>query len=173
MDLKAGPNVDVPEPLSLPPRPGEVLRNEGVVESVSSSPATAGGLTRAAQKENKTGSTHLGKRSADASGPAEHDSAFPKRAHSVAVTLGMLSLNSDSPQKHYLGTSSGLLFANLINTLPSRVWFTPTTLTNGPFVYHEGRTEEHDGAVANHTNQYHRSIFNLLRQVSKLLPLQL
>ncbi|KAE8146985.1 hypothetical protein BDV25DRAFT_43019 [Aspergillus avenaceus] len=35
-------------------------------------------------------------------------------ARSVAIELGMLSLHSDSRQKHYLGSSSGLLFTKLI-----------------------------------------------------------
>ncbi|KAL2851210.1 hypothetical protein BJX68DRAFT_266117 [Aspergillus pseudodeflectus] len=35
-------------------------------------------------------------------------------ARSVAMDLGMLSLHSDSRQKHYLGSSSGLFFTNLI-----------------------------------------------------------
>jgi hypothetical protein len=39
---------------------------------------------------------------------------FSSEAHSVAVHLGMLSLNSDSRQKHYLGSSSGRLFSSLI-----------------------------------------------------------
>lgn len=35
------------------------------------------------------------------------------------MSLGMLSLNSDSSQKHYLGSSSGLLFTDLIGASPS------------------------------------------------------
>jgi hypothetical protein len=58
------------------------------------------------------------------------DSTAPKRSHSamesdvgsplsvnarsVAIDLGMLSLQSDSRQKHYLGSSSGLFFTKLL-----------------------------------------------------------
>lgn len=35
-------------------------------------------------------------------------------ARSVAIDLGMLSLQSDSRQKHYLGSSSGLFFTKLM-----------------------------------------------------------
>ncbi|KAL2831339.1 hypothetical protein BJY01DRAFT_108442 [Aspergillus pseudoustus] len=42
------------------------------------------------------------------------DPAPTVEARSVAMDLGMLSLHSDSRQKHYLGSSSGLFFTNLI-----------------------------------------------------------
>lgn len=46
----------------------------------------------------------------------ESDTGSPlsAKARSVAIDLGMLSLQSDSRQKHYLGSSSGLLFAKLL-----------------------------------------------------------
>lgn len=58
------------------------------------------------------------KRTAEVSNISDHDESFPEKAHSVAVDLGMLSLNADSSQNHYLGSSSGLLFANLIGASP-------------------------------------------------------
>ncbi|KAL2807780.1 hypothetical protein BJX63DRAFT_60528 [Aspergillus granulosus] len=42
------------------------------------------------------------------------DPAPTVEARSIAMDLGMLSLHSDSRQKHYLGSSSGLFFTNLI-----------------------------------------------------------
>ncbi|KAH7069783.1 fungal-specific transcription factor domain-containing protein [Paraphoma chrysanthemicola] len=39
---------------------------------------------------------------------------FADEARSVALDLGLLTLNSDSRQTHYLGTSSGRLFTSLI-----------------------------------------------------------
>jgi hypothetical protein len=39
---------------------------------------------------------------------------FTDEARSVALDLGLLSLNTDSRQTHYLGTSSGRLFTSLI-----------------------------------------------------------
>lgn len=46
----------------------------------------------------------------------ESDASLPvsASARSVAIDLGMLSLQSDSRQKHYLGSSSGLLFTKLM-----------------------------------------------------------
>jgi hypothetical protein len=38
------------------------------------------------------------------------DTLHSEKAASIATNLGMLSLNSDSSQKHHLGSSSGLLF---------------------------------------------------------------
>ena len=45
---------------------------------------------------------------------SEVDRPFSEEARSVALDLGLLSLNSDSRQKHYLGSSSGRLFTSLI-----------------------------------------------------------
>ncbi|KAJ8107845.1 hypothetical protein OPT61_g8584 [Boeremia exigua] len=50
-------------------------------------------------------------------GPSATDAgpdAFPDEARSVALDLGLMTLNSDSRQTHYLGTSSGRLFTRLI-----------------------------------------------------------
>lgn len=61
------------------------------------------------------------KRPADVMTAEENDAAsIAEGAHSVAHDLGMLSLNSDSSQKHYMGSSSGLLFTNLIGAYPSK-----------------------------------------------------
>lgn len=46
---------------------------------------------------------------------SDADSPLSAKARSVAIGLGMLSLQSDSRQKHYLGSSSGLLFAKLMS----------------------------------------------------------
>ena len=50
--------------------------------------------------------------------PADHEQnserPFTEEARSVAFDLGMLSLNSDSRQTHYLGSSSGRLFTSLV-----------------------------------------------------------
>jgi hypothetical protein len=45
---------------------------------------------------------------------SDADSPLSAKARSVAIDLGMLSLQSDSRQKHYLGSSSGLLFTKLM-----------------------------------------------------------
>lgn len=63
---------------------------------------------------------------------SDHEDSLPEGAHSVAVNLGMLSLNSDSSQRHYLGSSSGLLFSNLIAASPSNAGGSPEYNRNGP-----------------------------------------
>ncbi|KAF6816786.1 aconitate hydratase [Colletotrichum musicola] len=104
------------------------------------------------------------KRSAEAAGSYDHDEQFPDRAHSVAMNLGMLSLNSDSSQKHYLGSSSGVLFTNLIGASPSSAGSTPTALLED--VQAQGPSSEwHDTSVTSKVSQeYNRSLHVFLRQ---------
>lgn len=107
------------------------------------------------------------KRSAEASEQPDHDGSFPERAHSVAVNLGMLSLNSDSPQKHYLGSSSGLLFANLIGASPSSTGSTPQGMGDN---VNAGDLEWQDSAVsAGHNKAYHQAMHAFLKSVSNSL----
>lgn len=40
--------------------------------------------------------------------------SFNSEAQAVAVDLGMLTLTSDSREKHYMGSSSGLYFTHLL-----------------------------------------------------------
>lgn len=56
----------------------------------------------------------LGKRNRDLTITDAGSDAFADEARSVALDLGLLTLNSDSRQTHYLGTSSGRLFTRLI-----------------------------------------------------------
>ncbi|KAM0248890.1 hypothetical protein ACHAP5_003097 [Fusarium lateritium] len=73
----------------------------------------------------------------------------------------MLSLNIDSPQKHYLGSSSGLLFTNLIGASPPSAESTPRS--GGQI--HAGDLEWHDDALAqDHNRKYYRELYNLLKQ---------
>ncbi|KAM0545333.1 hypothetical protein ACHAPJ_011405 [Fusarium lateritium] len=103
------------------------------------------------------------KRSAEASGQFNEDESFTERAHTVAVNLGMLSLNIDSPQKHYLGSSSGLLFTNLIGASPPSAESTPQG-SSGQI--HAGDLEWHDDALAQDYNRkYYRELYSLLKQV--------
>lgn len=59
----------------------------------------------------------------------------------MALNLGMLSLNSDSSQRHYLGSSSGVLFTNLIGASPSSTSAHSTPAPCGP-VQEEGTVPE-------------------------------
>lgn len=75
----------------------------------------------------------------------------------------MLSLNSDSSQKHYLGSSSGLLFTSLIATSPST---DVSTTDASPDVPHLARDQWHDGGAADHlVREHYQSLHNTLRQV--------
>ena len=47
-------------------------------------------------------------------GPTNRESSVEQDTRSVALDLGLLSLNSDSRQLHYVGSSSGSLFASLV-----------------------------------------------------------
>lgn len=66
----------------------------------------------------------------------ESDASLPvsANARSVAIDLGMLSLQSDSRQKHYLGSSSGLLFTKLmgLDNESSPAQSTPSTRLLAP-----------------------------------------
>ncbi|KAH7010040.1 hypothetical protein EDB80DRAFT_839139 [Ilyonectria destructans] len=90
------------------------------------------------------------------------DVSFPERAHSIALNLGMLSLNSDSSQRHYIGSSSGLLFTHLIGATPSS--------TGSPSVAgaEAGEAERDEwlaeGALGNMSHQYYRSLYLFLKQ---------
>jgi hypothetical protein len=46
--------------------------------------------------------------------PSSRESSVEQDTRSVALDLGLLSLNSDSRQLHYVGSSSGSLFASLV-----------------------------------------------------------
>lgn len=62
---------------------------------------------------------------------AVSDPAPAAEARSVAVDLGMLSLHSDSRQTHYLGSSSGLFFTNLIGAHSDSL-ASPASTSTGP-----------------------------------------
>lgn len=76
----------------------------------------------------------------------------------------MLSLNSDSPQKHYLGSSSGVLFANLIGASPSSTGSTPrTTFTADDGTLRSTRFGWPD-AQREASEQHFKSLLAILRQ---------
>lgn len=147
VDLRSGPQVD---PSSDPTAPSQDERVPEDTDITISSIPPAPAVSR--------------KRSAEPSGQSDQDETFPERAHSVAVNLGMLSLNIDSPQKHYLGSSSGLLFTNLIGASPPSVESTPQGPQGNKYA---GELEWGDDAVAQDQNRkYHQELYNLLKQVS-------
>ncbi|KAF4341948.1 pyrimidine pathway regulatory 1 [Fusarium beomiforme] len=146
VDLRSGPQID-PAPDSAGGPSQDERIPEGLDVSLSSTPAVPG-VTR--------------KRSAEASRQPDQDESFPERAHSVAVNLGMLSLNVDSPQKHYLGSSSGLLFTNLIGASPPSVESTPQGATGDVYA---GELEWSDDALAQDYNRKcYRELYSILKE---------
>ncbi|GAP83341.1 putative zn 2cys6 transcription factor [Rosellinia necatrix] len=106
VDLTSGPRVDIPPAATTSTRiPEDAL--------ASISPASSG-----LQPLTDTQPSSL-KRTFEESSPLGQDEPLSARAHSVALDLGRVSLNSDSIQRHYLGSSSGLLFTSLICVSPS------------------------------------------------------
>jgi hypothetical protein len=104
------------------------------------------------------------KRSAEVATQDEQDESFSERAHSVAMNLGMLSLNIDSPQKHYLGSSSGLLFTNLIGASPPS---TGTTPQEARAQTQASDLDWHDDVLSQElTKKHHRELYRLLKEVS-------
>ncbi|KAM5347538.1 hypothetical protein ACJ41O_007362 [Fusarium nematophilum] len=150
VDLRDGPQID--PPADTEPRP---LDDGGHEETEIFATPGAAASQSTLQRPSR-------KRSADVSVQSDNDGSFPERAHSVAVNLGMLSLNSDSPQKHYLGSSSGLLFTNLIGASPSSAGSTPQGISNQA---QASDLEWHDGSASReHTRQYYRSFYAFLKQ---------
>ncbi|KAF4879228.1 Tricarboxylate transport protein [Colletotrichum siamense] len=164
VDLSTGPQIDAfPDPKgSAAVGGGGDLEDDNV-----STPSPRSGRA-GSQPTGRTAS--LGsqrqslKRPAEAAGSYDHDEQFPDRAHSVAMNLGMLSLNSDSSQKHYLGSSSGVLFTNLIGASPSSAGSTPAALLED--VQAQGPSSEwYDTSVPTDiSKQYNRSLHIFLRQ---------
>ncbi|KAI8656220.1 Fungal-trans domain-containing protein [Fusarium sp. Ph1] len=149
VDLQSGPQIE------QAPDIGSRSVDEGGNEEGDTSTTPAATIPSPALQ------TISRKRSAEASEQPDHDGSFPERAHSVAVNLGMLSLNSDSPQKHYLGSSSGLLFANLIGASPSSTGSTPQGMGDN---VNAGDLEWQDSAVsAGHNKAYHQAMHAFLK----------
>ncbi|KAF7555172.1 hypothetical protein G7Z17_g2341 [Cylindrodendrum hubeiense] len=116
VDLASGPQVDAyPDPNPLVSGDREHADDDG-----QSPPITSNSL-RTDDNADQALTTRQSplKRLAEGPSPDGADASFPERAHSIALNLGMLSLNSDSSQRHYIGSSSGLLFTHLIGATPS------------------------------------------------------
>ncbi|KAF4774650.1 hypothetical protein HER10_EVM0002030 [Colletotrichum scovillei] len=154
VDIAGGPQIDAfPDPKGS----GVVGGGDHDEDNIStSSPRSGRGCSQPVPVGGTIvlGSQRPGslKRTAEAAGSNDHDEEFPDRAHSVARNLGMLSLNSDSDQKHYLGSSSGVLFTNLIGASPSSAGSTPVALIDdvqaqGPASEWHDRTSRKEDAI--------------------------
>lgn len=82
--------------------------NQEFIETLSSSQEIS------PNEASSRGDISNNKRSHSATEESEVGSPLSVKARSVAIDLGMLSLQSDSRQQHYLGSSSGLLFTKLV-----------------------------------------------------------
>ncbi|KAK1512491.1 fungal specific transcription factor domain-containing protein [Colletotrichum costaricense] len=166
VDIAGGPQIDAfPDPKGS----GVVGGGDYDEDNIStSSPRSGRGCSQPVPVGGTIvlGSQRSGslKRTAEAAGSNDHDEEFPDRAHSVARNLGMLSLNSDSDQKHYLGSSSGVLFTNLIGASPSSAGSTPVALIDD--VQAQGPASEwHDSTIPSNVSQeYNRALHVCLRQ---------
>lgn len=107
-DLTKGPQIDADlfEGSSLPWPP-----HQSPSSAVSDTPPRAASSTEMASAVEGPAT---GKRSHASMEESEIERPPSVEARTVAMDLGMLSLQSDSRQKHYLGSSSGLLFMKLI-----------------------------------------------------------
>ncbi|KAM0490365.1 hypothetical protein ACHAP8_011640 [Fusarium lateritium] len=150
VDLRSGPNVE--------PALGHETRCPNVGGDVEGEPSTAQtpAVTSPALQSIPS------KRSADASEQPDHDGSVPERVHSVAVNLGMLSLNSDSPERHYLGSSSGLLFTNLIGASPSSAASTPQCVGDNT---NAGGSEWQDTDKSSDYKTYYEALYASLQKV--------
>ncbi|KAG9249811.1 uncharacterized protein F5Z01DRAFT_441282 [Emericellopsis atlantica] len=141
-DLLSGPQV---ESAILPPNTS--AERQGV------SPQDPGDLS----VSNSEVSQPSRKRSAEPSRQPDHDTLFPERARTIAMNLGMLSLNSDFPQKHYLGSSSGRLFTDLIGASPTNSQES-TQHGDADLAWHA------DGSRRTINDTYFRSLITMLKQ---------
>ena len=85
---------------------------------------------------------------------------------SVALDLGLLSLNSDSRQVHYLGSSSGSLFASL---LLAREKSEANTQSSQNQVSHNDPPFKADNRDASHLENVRKSSLNLFNLLQKVL----
>ena len=114
VDLTTGPKVDFSFlDAMLNASPEEIQHRRPSSAPQNAPPSTSG--PPMPTSETPTRSAGPSKRAyASVEESSELDRPFSEEARSVALDLGLLSLNSDSRQKHYLGSSSGRLFTSLI-----------------------------------------------------------
>lgn len=96
----------------------------------------------------------------------DQDGLFAGRARTISTNLGMLSLGSDSHQKHYLGSSSGLFFSDLIGASPS-----DQDLDDGTLGFIDEPSWNAPDGLLESTDNHLRAMINLLRQVSLIILL--
>jgi hypothetical protein len=113
------------------------------------------------------------KRSYSFAAESEKERHFSDQVRSVAIDLGMLSLNTDSRQRHYLGSSSGLLFTRLIEADNDPRTRTPQSMQGGMQTSGEweGLIPEKRSRFIGHARpmkQTHQWLYNKIRSVRNL-----
>ncbi|RAL10931.1 uncharacterized protein BO97DRAFT_435546 [Aspergillus homomorphus CBS 101889] len=88
---------------------------------------------------------------------SDRDPAPSAEARSIAMDLGMLSLHSDSRQKYYLGSSSGLFFTKLIGADSP---LSPATSLSSPGTRVSQKRRSRQGPPA----EAYRLLYNKLRK---------
>lgn len=114
-------------------------------------PISQGSVSEIPNQGEILGDAATNKRSLSAM-ESDADSPLSAKARSVAIDLGMLSLQSDSRQKHYLGSSSGLLFAKLMGL-------------NNEIRPEQGASQARRLTPQRMSAEIYRSLYDQLRQV--------
>lgn len=125
---------------------------------------TAIGSATSSLKRRQDAATSLTRESFEAGdGSTEDDDPIAEKVHSLAHSLGMVSLNSDSTQRHYMGSSSGVLFTDLIRMSPSTVLTSGLTPSQDP---DRGDVNLHAADETNKESleQRHRALVGTLRK---------
>ena len=90
---------------------------------------------------------------------------------SVALDLGLLSLNSESRQVHYLGSSSGSLFASLFQARKGGENLSGTLPNKGPqniLRSHEDNYHSTDNLAALHLDQVRKPVDKLYARLQEV-----
>lgn len=156
VDLNSGPQVDVHrDPKTDTP---EARDQENAASSTSPQTDVQGTVTDAIDQARRPSLKRPFPN--DPHNDAEDTEAFSEQAHTVSMNLGMLSLNSDSLQKHYIGSSSGLLFTHLIGASPSSNE-SPSAIAEGQPSRSNWPSSE---AAPDALNDHHRTLLRFLKQ---------
>ncbi|KAK1997146.1 hypothetical protein LX36DRAFT_691589 [Colletotrichum falcatum] len=160
VDVSQGPQIDAfPDPKGSASAAGAEQDDDAVsASSLRSRP----GSCQTAERAWSLGPQRIGiKRPAESADSYDHD-----EQHSVATNLGHLSLGADFNRRYYLGSSSGVLFTNIIGASPSSAGSTPAALLDD--VQAQGPSSEwHENSASvpdNVSQRYNRSLHVFLRQ---------
>ncbi|PVH85582.1 hypothetical protein DL98DRAFT_48820 [Cadophora sp. DSE1049] len=155
---------DIPISSYIPPGQSPVLsgplgENQGESVSVSTEPTQSSSISDPRGRKRPLSNLYA---------PANRETSVEQDTRSVALDLGLLSLNAESRQVHYLGSSSGSLFASLLQT---------RTRGGSPFEeVMRDASEAHDGQGgdnqigSSHAEEVRKVVQSLYEQLRKDLP---